>query len=67
MFQRIYMGKTRPEYDHFEKPTGREYAIMVTLGVAALIFGIAPILVFSYTNATFNNLMSVIGLAGLTN
>lgn len=67
MFQRIYMGKTRPEYDHYEKPCAREYAIMVTLGVAALIFGIAPILVFSYTSATFNTLMSVIGLAGAMN
>lgn len=64
MFQRIYMGKTRPEYDHYEKPGAREYAIMVTLGVAALIFGLVPALVFNFTNATFANLMAVIGLAG---
>ncbi len=64
MFQRIYMGKTREEYEHFEKPNAREYAIMVTLGIAALIFGIAPLLVFNYTHATFENLMAVIGLAG---
>lgn len=65
MFQRIYMGKTRPEYDHYEKPNAREYAIMVALGVAALVFGIVPALVFHYTDATFGNLEAVIRLAGL--
>ena len=53
MFQRIYMGNTRPEYDSYEKPSTREYAIMVVLGIGALVFGLVPALVFNFTDATF--------------
>ncbi|MAE62767.1 MAG: hypothetical protein CMJ18_00725 [Phycisphaeraceae bacterium] len=56
MFQRIYMGLPKPEYDEYEKPTTREYFIMGTLGIAAFVFGIIPVLVFRLTDETFATL-----------
>ncbi len=64
MFQRIYMGKPREEYAEYAPINAREYAIMIVLGVAALVFGIVPALVFNITDATFNSLMRSIGFAG---
>ncbi len=63
MFQRVYMGKDKVEYDHYEKPNAREYFVMTTLGLAAFVFGIVPALVFNLTNPTFNQLVQVVGLA----
>jgi len=63
MFQRVYLGQDKPDYDHYEKPNMREYAIMVTLGLAAFVFGILPVLVFKLTDSTVGNLMNnVIGV-----
>jgi NADH-quinone oxidoreductase subunit M len=62
MFQRVYLGQARPDYDHYEPVTGREYFVMATLGIAAFVFGIVPLLVFNMTRPTFDALMTVIGL-----
>ena len=64
MFQWVYMGVDKPEYDHYEPVNRREYFIMATLGIAALVFGILPYLVFSLTGATFDSLMKTLGVAG---
>lgn len=63
MFQRVYMGRTKPEYEHYEPVDRREYFIMVTLGLAAVVFGILPVLVFNLTGATFNSLMRTLQVA----
>ncbi len=60
MFQRVYMGVDKHEYDHYEPMNGREHGIMVTLGVLALIFGIFPALVFGITGATFKDLLAIV-------
>jgi len=64
MFQRVYMGVDKPEYDHYEPVNRREYFIMTTLGIAALVFGIIPYLVFALTGETFTSLMKTLGMAG---
>jgi len=63
MFQRVYMGKPKPEYEHYEPVDRREYFIMATLGVAALVFGIVPYLVFALTNTTFDGIMRILNVA----
>ena len=62
MFQRVSMGPDKPEYDHYEPVNRREYFIMVTLGVAAFVFGIIPYLVFAVTGTTFDSLMKTLGM-----
>ncbi len=57
MFQRIYMGPQRPDYEHYEPVNRREYFIMTTLGVAALVFGLVPYLIFVMTRPTFDGIM----------
>ncbi len=64
MFQRVYMGNEKPEYGEFAALTGREYFIMGTLGIAALVFGILPILVFNLTDPTFTSIMAILGIGG---
>ena len=59
MFQRIYMGQQRPEYTDYEAVQPREFVIMGTLGVAAIVLGIVPYLVFSMTMPTFEQLMKM--------
>ena len=59
MFQRIYMGTERPEYADYETVQPREYVIMGTLGVAAIVFGVLPVLVFRMTTPTFDHLMKL--------
>ena len=54
MFQRVYMGLPKPEYEDFAPVKGREYFIMGALGIAAFVFGILPVLVFSLTHKTFD-------------
>ncbi len=63
MFQRVYMGPQKPEYAHYEAVSAREYLIMATLGIAAVVFGVAPILVFAVTTPTFNHLAHILGMA----
>ncbi len=60
MFQRIYMGHARPDYDHYAPVTAREYVIMGTLGIAAVVFGVVPMLVFWMTSPTFDRLMQLV-------
>ncbi len=60
MFQRVYMGPDKAEYDHYEKPNRREYFIMGALGLAAILFGIVPWLVFGITESTFNGIFSIL-------
>ena len=57
MFQRVYMGLPRPDYDHYAPVSRREFFIMGTLGIAAFVFGIVPVLVFWVTDATFGSLL----------
>jgi NADH-quinone oxidoreductase subunit M len=57
MFQRIYMGTPKPEYEHYHPVTGREYFVMAALGVAALVFGIVPYLVFALTDSTIASVL----------
>jgi NADH-quinone oxidoreductase subunit M len=64
MFQRVFMGKPRPEYDGYEPVNKREYSVMIVLGIAAFLFGIIPWLVFSMTDPTVEGLKSIIGLSG---
>ncbi len=60
MFQRVYMGQPRKEYDTYEKPNPREYGIMVVLGLAAVLFGVAPMLIFDITTPTLKQLLTLI-------
>ncbi len=60
MFQRVYMGPARPDYEHYEPVTTREYAIMTVLGIACFVFGIVPWLVFGLTDTTFGEVMDII-------
>ncbi len=60
MFQRIYMGTEKPEYSHYDPISSREYFIMVTLGVAAFVFGLVPLLVFNLTDTTINSIMYIL-------
>lgn len=65
MFQRVYMGQTRPEYDQYEPMNSREYFVMGTMGLAAILFGIFPYqLLFSMTMPTFEQLMTLFETAG---
>lgn len=54
MFQRVYMGKPRPDYEEYAPVNNREYAIMTVLGIAAIVFGVVPTLVFMTNKATFD-------------
>ena len=63
MFQAVFMGAGKPEYKDYEPVTQREYAIMVVLGLAALVFGIVPALVFSLTGPTFTSIMQTLHVA----
>ncbi|MEE9211599.1 MAG: proton-conducting transporter membrane subunit, partial [Phycisphaeraceae bacterium] len=60
MFQRVYMGPPKPEYSDYTPVSGREYVVMGTLGIAALVFGLVPWLVFHTTGPTFNGIYSTI-------
>ncbi|MBI1337394.1 MAG: NADH-quinone oxidoreductase subunit M [Phycisphaera sp.] len=62
MFQRVYMGLPKPDYDHYEPVNTREYAIMTVLGVLALVFGIVPMIVFHATGVTFNHLFAMLAV-----
>ncbi len=62
MFQRVYMGQEKPEYKEFTPVNGREYFVMATLGIAAVVFGIVPVLVFNLTTPTFNSMMNILGI-----
>jgi NADH-quinone oxidoreductase subunit M len=45
VMQRVYMGAPKPEYSLFAPLNGREMSILVTLGVAAVVFGVVPMIV----------------------
>lgn len=63
MFQRVYMGLPRAQYTEFAPIRNREYFIMGALGVAAIILGILPVLVFSLTQGTFGKLLHQLSFA----
>jgi len=65
MFQRVYMGPPKPEYADYHPIRGREYFIMGSLGIAALILGIVPMLVFKMTDPTFQGILRIIWPKGL--
>jgi NADH-quinone oxidoreductase subunit M len=62
MFQRVFMGRQRPEYAHFEPIKPREYFILGTLGIASVVFGLFPILVFNLTDPTVNKILGIFGI-----
>lgn len=62
MFQRVYMGTERSEYKDYAPVNGREYFVMATLGVAAIVFGVVPVLVFGLTKGTFDSIMAILGV-----
>ncbi len=66
MFQRVYMGVPRPEYDEYKTVNRREFFIMGVLGIAALVFGVLPYLVFSMTMPTFKQLIGMFNTAAMT-
>ncbi len=53
---------SQPTLDAYEPVVGREFFIMGVLGLAALLFGILPALVFDMTNETFRGIMAVLGM-----
>jgi len=55
--QRVYLGAEYkgPHGDHLGPMTGRELAIAVPLVVLAIVFGIAPQLIFNYVTPTVNH------------
>ncbi len=63
MFQRVYMGHAKPDYEHYQPVVAREYFIMSTLGAAAIVLGIVPVLVFMMTRPTFDQLVKILGLS----
>lgn len=62
MFQRVYMGPPRPEYDEYTPPVAREYFVMASLGLAAILFGVAPRLVFTVTGPTLERWTALFGI-----
>lgn len=63
MFQRVFMGKPREEHQHFAPLLTREMVIVACLGVAAVIFGVLPILVFSLTQGAMDSLVQTFTLS----
>ncbi len=63
MVQRVYMGKPREDYEGYENIRPIEYGVMLPLGVAAIVFGVVPALVFNMTDATFTDLLEIIAPA----
>ena len=59
MFQRVYMGEPKEEYNSFAPITARENMIMASLGILAIIFGIFPFLVFDLTDNTVEGLFNI--------
>jgi NADH-quinone oxidoreductase subunit M len=64
MFQRVYLGPQKPEYDHYAPIQRREYLIMTVLGLAAVLFGVVPVLLFKMTDPTFQSLFTLIRMKG---
>lgn len=58
MFQRVYMGQDKPEYDSYEPVNSRENFVMMVLTVGAIVFGLVPWLVFSITESTIGALFT---------
>jgi NADH-quinone oxidoreductase subunit M len=59
MFQWVFLGKQRPDYEDYTPVNGREKFIMATLGIGAVVFGVVPWLVFAMTDATFIDLIKL--------
>jgi NADH-quinone oxidoreductase subunit M len=62
MFQNVFMGETKPEYEAYEPVNKREYFIMVVLGIAAIVFGIVPAIIFNLTGPTFTSIMQTLSI-----
>ena len=61
--QRVYMGQPRPEYSHFSKVSGREYLILSSFAVAAIIWGILPgMLLLNPIRPTMSGLLDLLKL-----
>ena len=61
MIQKVFFGEGRPEYEGFEPVTQREYGIMIVLGIAAVVLGVVPAIVFCLTDTTFSSIMKLLG------
>jgi NADH-quinone oxidoreductase subunit M len=62
MFQRVYMGRPRAEYQGFRPLQSREYFIVGTLGAAAIVLGVLPLLIFSLTQGTLGQIIHHVGM-----
>jgi NADH-quinone oxidoreductase subunit M len=60
MFQRVYMGPQKPEYEHYHAVQPREYFVMATLGLSAVVFGVVPMLLFKMTDPTLQSIVQLI-------
>lgn len=63
MFQRVYMGRPRADYRDYAPIEPREYGIMAVLGIAAIVLGIIPMLVFAMTRSTFAGMLAAMGVS----
>jgi NADH-quinone oxidoreductase subunit M len=58
--QRVYMGAPRTEYHNFPGLTISEKWILVTLGVAAIVLGVMPMLVLDHLGPSIEGLMRLL-------
>lgn len=62
-FQRVYMGKNKPEYSHFTQASGREKLILVCFGLAAVAWGILPNqLLLNPIKPTIDGMLKLLGV-----
>jgi NADH-quinone oxidoreductase subunit M len=58
--QRVYMGAPKPEYHNFPGLTISEKWILVTLGVAAIVLGVLPMLLLDHVGPSIEGLMRLL-------
>jgi NADH-quinone oxidoreductase subunit M len=59
VMQRVYMGAPKPEYSHFSPLNRREKTILATLGVAAVVFGVVPMIVLGPLGPTIESILNL--------
>ena len=58
--QRLFMGAPRPEYQNFPSLTSSEKWILATLGLAAIILGLAPALLLQHIRPAIDGFMKLV-------
>jgi NADH-quinone oxidoreductase subunit M len=59
VMQRVYMGAPKPEYSHFSPLNRREKAILATLGIAAVVFGVVPMIVLGPLRPAIESILNL--------